>query len=70
MANVMIRRDESGGLVFYLPKKDLEETITSLEFDQSDRWGGKLKLSDGQAYYIEPMESAPKLPISLRAKRL
>ena len=70
MANVMIRRDESGGLVFYLPKNDLEETVTSLEFDQPDRWGGTLKLSDGQCYFIEPMEVPPKLPISLRAKRL
>ena len=70
MANVMIRRDESGGLVLYLPKKDLEDTVASLEFDQPDRWGGKLKLSDGQCYFIEPMEVPPKLPISLRAKRL
>ncbi len=70
MANVMISRDESGGLVFYLPKKDLEETVTSLEFDRPDRWGGKLELSDGQCYFIEPMEVPPKLPISLRAKRL
>ena len=70
MANVMIRRDESGGLVFYLPKKDLEESVASLEFDRPDCWGGKLKLGDGQCYFIEPMEAPPKLPISLRAKRL
>ena len=57
-------------MVFYLPKKDLEETVTSLEFNQPDRWGGKLKLGDGECYFIEPMESPPKLPVSLRAKRL
>lgn len=70
MANVMLRRDESGSLVFYLPKKDLEEAVKTLEFDQPDRWGGRLELEDGQCYFIEPLPSPPKLPISLRAKRL
>ncbi len=70
MANVMLRRDGSGSLVFYLPKKDLEETVKTLEFDRPDRWGGRLELNDGQCYFIEPMESPPKLPVSLRARRL
>lgn len=70
MANVMISRGESGQLMFYLPKKDLEEPITSLEFDRPDCWGGELKLGDGQGYYIKPMAQRPKLPISLRARRL
>ena len=70
MANVMLRRDKSGSLVFYLPKKDLEETVKTLEFDQPDCWGGRLELDDGQCYFIEPMQSPPKLPVSLRAKRL
>lgn len=70
MANIMIRKDESGDLSFYLPKKDLEETIVSLEFDSEDKWGGELALADGESYYIEPLDARPKLPISLRAKRM
>ncbi len=70
MANVMLRRDASGSLVLYLPKKDLEETVKTLEFERPDRWGGRLELDDGQCYFIEPLQSPPQLPISLRAKRL
>lgn len=70
MANIMIRQDESGGLIFYLAKKDLEEKIVSIEFDNPDKWGGELKLADGQAYYVTPFEERPKLPITVRAKRL
>lgn len=70
MANIMIRRGSSGELVFYLPKKDLEEKITSVEFDQPDKWGGELKLGDGQSYYVDPMSAPPKLPVTVRAKRV
>ncbi|PWV59007.1 putative nitrogen fixation protein NifT [Plasticicumulans acidivorans] len=70
MANVMIRRGADGGLVFYLAKKDLEEQIESLEFDQPDRWGGELKLHDGQVWHVEPLNEAPRLPITVRARRL
>lgn len=70
MANIMIRKGPTGGLVFYLPKRDLEASIESIEFDQPDKWGGELKLDNGGSYYIEPLDAQPKLPISLRAKRL
>ncbi|MDD3610112.1 MAG: putative nitrogen fixation protein NifT [Halothiobacillaceae bacterium] len=70
MANIMIRRDAKGALSFYLPKRDLEDTIVSIEFDQPDKWGGAIRLNNGGAYYIEPLTSPPSLPISLRAKRL
>lgn len=70
MANVMISRNTNGGLVFYLAKKDLEEAITTLEFDTPDRWGGTLELGDGSRYYIDPMMPAPNLPITVRAKRV
>lgn len=33
MANIMIRRSNKGDYVFYLPKRDLEDTIVSMEFD-------------------------------------
>lgn len=70
MANIMIRRDAKGELSFYLPKRDLEDSIVSIEFDQPDKWGGELRLNNGGAYYVEPLDAPPKLPISLRAKRL
>jgi nitrogen fixation protein NifT len=56
--------------VFYLPKRDLEASIESIEFDSDAKWGGELKLGNGGAYYIEPIARPPRLPISLRARRL
>ncbi len=70
MANVMIQYNEVGEFVLYLPKKDLETCITSFEFDQDDKWGGEVHLASGAIYYIEPMNAKPKLPITVRAKRL
>ena len=70
MPSVMIRETEGGVLSFYVAKKDLEESIASLEFDSPDKWGGEVELSDGSRFYLEPMEPAPSLPITLRAKRL
>jgi nitrogen fixation protein NifT len=70
MANVMIRRDADGSLVFYLAKKDLEERIVSIEQDGAAGFGGELKLADGSRYYVEPMPEVPRLPITLRARRL
>jgi len=66
----MIRQTESGKLSFYVAKKDLEETVASLEFDSPEKWGGEVELTDGSKFYLEPQEPAPKLPITLRAKRL
>lgn len=70
MANIMIRQNEAGGLVFYLPKRDLEASIESIEFDSPEKWGGELKLDNGGVYFIDPMAKPARLPISLRAKRL
>lgn len=68
MANVMLRQEE-GYISLYIPKKDVEEKIESIEFDSPDRWGGRVELANGSAYYIEPMSAPPKLPLSLRARR-
>ncbi|MDW6004012.1 putative nitrogen fixation protein NifT [Vibrio mangrovi] len=69
MANVMIQYNEAGALSLYLTKKDLEETIIRLEFDSDEQWGGEVHLASGAVYYIEPI-GKPKLPVSVRAKRL
>jgi nitrogen fixation protein NifT len=68
MPSVMIRQNEVGQLTFYVPKKDLEEIVLSIEHTAPDRWGGEVTLADGSCYYIEPM-AAPDLPITVRAKR-
>ena len=70
MANIMIRQSEKGDYVFYLPKRDLEDTITSMEFDTPEKWGGEIKLNNGGAYFIEPQPKPERLPYSVRAKRL
>jgi len=70
MANVMIQYNELGKLSLYLAKKDLEEDIVYFEFDQEDKWGGEIHLSGGAIYSIEPMDAKPRLPITIRAKRL
>jgi nitrogen fixation protein NifT len=70
MANIMVRQNAAGGYVFYLPKRDLEAAINSIEFDTPEKWGGELKLENGGSYYIDPIAKPARLPISLRAKRL
>ncbi|MBI5936597.1 MAG: putative nitrogen fixation protein NifT [Betaproteobacteria bacterium] len=70
MANIMIRRGDKGEYVFYLPKRDLEDTVTSMEFDTPEKWGGEIKLNNGGSYYIEPQVAPARLPFSVRAKRL
>ena len=67
MANIMIRRGDKGGYVFYLPKRDLEDAIVSMEFDTPEKWGGEIKLNNGGAYFIEPQAAPERLPCSVRA---
>lgn len=68
MPNVMIRENE-GVMTLYVPKRDLEETIVSIEFNDPDCWGGEVKLADGSSFILEKFPEAPSLPITLRAKR-
>ena len=68
MPKVMLRKDAAGEMTLYIPKKDLEEVVTSIEFDTDEKWGGELQLGDGSAVWIDPI-SRPDLPITLRAKR-
>ena len=46
MAKVMLREKE-GKTLFYAAKKDMEETIASIEFDTVEKWGGETKLTNG-----------------------
>ena len=69
MANIMIRRNEKG-YSFYMPKRDIEDSIVSMEFDTPEKWGGEIKLGNGGAYYIEPQAMPERLPYSVRARRI
>ncbi len=66
----MLRKRTDGQLVFYVAKKDLEEIVVSMQFDQPDKWGGELELRDGSKYFVEPLEAPPKLPITVNAQRV
>jgi nitrogen fixation protein NifT len=70
MPKVMIQRDrDSGDMTLYIPKKDLEENVVSLQFEGPEKWGGEVTLADGSVYVLELLDEVPTLPITLRAKR-
>ena len=51
MAKVMLR-EKDGKVKFYVAKKDMEETILSIEFDTDEKWGGETKISNGDVWHI------------------
>jgi len=69
MPMVMLRENAAGDMTLYVAKKDLEDVVTSIEFDQPDKWGGTITIGDGTSFYIDPLDCPPKMPISLRARR-
>ncbi len=69
MANIMIGKGGQG-YVFYMPKRDIEDSIVSIEFDGDDKWGGEIRLGNGGVYYIEPQPAPARLPFSVRARRI
>jgi len=69
MANIMIRKG-TDGYVFYMPKRDIEDQITSMEFDTPEKWGGEIRLKNGGVYFIDPQPAPERLPFSVRAKRI
>lgn len=70
MANVMIRKNQDGVLIFYLAEKDLEARILAIERNDAEGFGGELTLEDGSRYYVDLFVPPPKLPITVRARRL
>jgi nitrogen fixation protein NifT len=69
MPNVMIRKSGTGALLFYVAKKDMEETISTVETDSPEAWGGEVELTDGSKWYIDPISPPPVFPTTLRFKR-
>jgi len=62
----MIRENDEGQILFYLAKRDMEEIIKTLEFDTEEKWGGKVDLTNGDVWFIEPQPK--KLPDEVVAK--
>ncbi|MGD0504072.1 MAG: putative nitrogen fixation protein NifT [Steroidobacteraceae bacterium] len=65
---IMIRKSYEGQLSAYVPKKDLEEPIVSME--KPEMWGGKITLANGWELELPEMAVGTTLPITVEAKRL
>jgi nitrogen fixation protein NifT len=65
----MIRKNATGKLLFYVAKKDMEETIARVERDTAEEWGGAVELTDGSRWYIDPISPPPRFPTTLRFKK-
>jgi nitrogen fixation protein NifT len=65
---VMIRKSPEGQMSAYVPKKDLEEPIVSME--KPDMWGGVVTLQNGWQLELPPMSPDTKLPITVEARKL
>ena len=65
---VMIRKNQAGVLSAYVAKKDLEETIVSVE--KPEMWGGLVTLANGWQLELPVMDAATTLPITVEARKL
>jgi nitrogen fixation protein NifT len=65
---VMIRRDSTGQLSAYVPKKDLEEPI--VEMENPGIWGGRVTLANGWQLQMPAMADDTALPITVEARKL
>lgn len=63
---VMIRRAASG-LSVYVPKKDLEETVTETEHEAL--WGGWVRLANGWVLDLPEMAAETRLPVTVNARK-
>ncbi len=65
---VMLRRNAAGALSAYVPKKDLEEPIVSM--DKPEMWGGVVTLGNGWRLELPEMATDTRLPITVEARKL
>ena len=64
---VMLRRGDSGQLVVYVAKKDLEEEVVQ---ETQGELGKIFTLANGWERAMPPLEEPLKLPKTVEAKRL
>ncbi|MBI4721374.1 MAG: putative nitrogen fixation protein NifT [Chitinivibrionia bacterium] len=65
---VMIRKSPEGQMSAYVPKKDLEEPIVSME--KPEMWGGVITLANGWQLELPDLDPGTKLPITVEARKL
>ncbi|HEY0329305.1 MAG TPA: putative nitrogen fixation protein NifT [Rhodopseudomonas sp.] len=65
---IMIRKGSQGQLSAYVPKKDLEEPIVSME--KPEMWGGHITLANGWQLELPAMAADTKLPITVEARKM
>lgn len=64
---VMIRKSPDGKISAYVPKKDLEEPIVSME--KPEMWGGIVTLQNGWQLELPQMAADTRLPITVEARK-
>jgi len=64
---VMIRKNAAGVLSAYVPKKDLEEPIVSME--KLEMWGGSVTLANGWTLELPQLAAGTALPITVDARK-
>ncbi|ABD89989.1 putative nitrogen fixation protein NifT [Rhodopseudomonas palustris] len=65
---IMIRKGSQGQLSAYVPKKDLEEPIVSME--KPEMWGGHITLANGWQLELPALAADTKLPITVEARKM
>ncbi len=61
-------RNSPAGLSAYVPKKDLEEPVVSIE--RPGMWGGTITLANGWELQLPEMGPETTLPITVEAKKV
>ena len=65
---IMIRKNAVGQLSAYVPKKDLEENIVSME--KESMWGGMVTLANGWQLELPEMAADTALPLTVEARKV
>lgn len=65
---IMIRKNAAGELSAYVPKKDLEEPISTME--KPEMWGGMITLANGWQLELPVMAADTRLPITVEARKV
>ncbi|MBB5048026.1 nitrogen fixation protein NifT [Rhodopseudomonas rhenobacensis] len=65
---IMIRKGSQGQLSAYVPKKDLEEPIVSME--KPEMWGGHITLANGWQLELPALAADTRLPITVEARKM
>jgi len=65
---IMLRKDGAGVLSVYVPKKDLEEPVVSME--KPEMWGGVVTLANGWQLELPPATEGLEIPCTVEARKL